>query len=100
MPYAKKTDANQREIVKLFRQLGCRVYVSSGFGDGFPDLVVQHKRPERHRSETLLVEVKDGSLPPSKRCLTAIQEEFHEIFECHIVTCKDDVFKLLNILSD
>lgn len=40
-------------------------------GDGVPDLLVGF------RGQTLLVEVKDGALPPSGRALTQDQWEWH-----------------------
>ena len=99
MSHQKRVDANQSEIVDLFRSLGARVFVASDVGGGFPDLVVQYHFPQRrwHSLETLLVEVKDSAKPPSKRQLTDEQKAFHSIFRCHIVECEDDVFKLLEI---
>lgn len=40
MSYARRTDANQREIVSALRQMGFSVEITSGLGNGFPDLVV------------------------------------------------------------
>ena len=102
MSRAKKVDANQAEIVKTFRSLGARVAITSSAGDGFPDLVVQYRYPYRldnikHSLDTMLVEVKDGSKPPSKRRLTPEQEEFHAEFVCHIVESVQDVYDLLEI---
>jgi len=37
-----KTDANQKGIVGDLRGLGIDVYVSSGIGGGFPDIVVAY----------------------------------------------------------
>ena len=71
MRRAAKSDANQREIVATFRSIGCSVAVTSGLGDGFTDLVVAR------RGKTILVEIKDGSKPPSARKLTPDQITFH-----------------------
>ena len=50
---ARRTDANHREIVKLYRQAGCSVADTSRL-PGFVDLVIgAHGRNH-------LVEVKDG----------------------------------------
>lgn len=97
MVYAAKTDRNQKELVKLFRELGAEVAITSGAGNGFPDLVVQYRYPSRtgHSLDTLLVEVKDSEKPPSQRKLTPRQVIFHSIFECHIVECAADVYDLL-----
>ncbi len=65
-----RTDANQDEIVKALRAIGCSVAITSSLGEGFPDLVVG-----RH-STNYLLEVKDGSNSPSKRLLTADELKF------------------------
>lgn len=71
MRRAAKIDANQGEIVKALRAVGCTVAITSAVGKGFPDLVVA-----RHRRNWLM-EVKDGRLPPSARELTPDQLIFH-----------------------
>ena len=97
MARAKKVDDNQKEIVQTFRDLGARVRVTSSEGNGFPDLVVQYRSPMNRRLQTLLVEVKDGSKPPSRRKLTPEQEKFHAEFICYIVESVKDVYELLEI---
>jgi Holliday junction resolvase len=52
MAYAKRTDANQAEIVKTLRQAGADVYDLSKVGKGIPDLLVTFY------GETILMEVK------------------------------------------
>ena len=68
---AAKVDANQKDIVAALRKCGAKVYVSSSFGQGFPDLVCGYQ------GRFVLLEVKDGSKPPSARKLTKDQEKFH-----------------------
>ena len=68
---AAKIDANQPEIVQALRKAGATVTPAHAAGDGFPDLVVGY------RGENFLLEVKDGSKPPSARKLTAPQEVWH-----------------------
>lgn len=68
---AARTDANQKAIVDALRKIGCKVYVSSSFGQGFPDLIVGCG------GRLCLLEVKDGSKPPSARKLTPDQVKFH-----------------------
>jgi hypothetical protein len=68
---AAKVDSNQADIVAALRAIGCSVAVTSAAGDGFTDLVVGD------HGNNYLMEVKDGSLPPSKRKLTDDQIEFH-----------------------
>ena len=100
MTYKKKTDANHAQIRQLFRDLGCAVYDSSGIPK-FVDLVVQFTSPRSMfiKVETCLVEIKDGSLPPSRRKLTPDQVKFHAQFNCHIVECEQDVFLLLGMTN-
>lgn len=65
MRRAGKVDANQGEIVKALRRVGCSVYVASGVGDGFPDLLV---RPRGGMASLILMEckVKKGKLTPAQ----------------------------------
>jgi Holliday junction resolvase len=79
MRKAASIDGNQPEIVTTLRKIGCSVAITSGLGDGFPDLVVGR------RGRNLLVEVKDGSKIPSKRKLTPDQIEFHAAWRGTIV---------------
>ena len=95
--YGKRVDQNQRDIVKLFEQLGCLVYDASPIGGGFPDLIIQRKRPQDGFVETLLVEVKNGALAPSRRRLNELQKVFHSIWTCHVVECENDVYELLGL---
>jgi len=71
MRRAAKIDANQTAIVKALRQMGCTVQHLHSVGDGCPDLLVGA------HGVTLLVEVKDGTKPPSARRLTPDQEAWH-----------------------
>ena len=52
MAYAKRTDANQTEIVETLRKAGADVYILSMVGRGIPDLMVCFN------GETILMEVK------------------------------------------
>jgi len=71
MRRAAKVDKNQAEIVKALRQAGATVQSLAATGDGVPDLLVGFQR------QTVLIEVKDGSKPPSARELTPDQIEWH-----------------------
>lgn len=66
---ANRIDANQNDIVAALREAGAFVRIVSQ-GDGLPDLLVGY------RGETLLMEVKDGDKPPSKRSLTDAEADF------------------------
>jgi hypothetical protein len=67
---AKKIDANQVDIVKALRQYGCSVTHLHEVGRGCPDLLIGiHGR-------TGLLELKDGTKPPSARTRTLDQKEW------------------------
>ena len=88
-----RTDANQAEIVRAFKALGCLVHDTSALGGGFPDLVVlAYGRP-------WLVEVKDGSKPPSARKFTPDQVAFQQRgWLVSTVTSVDDVIALMTAM--
>ncbi len=71
MPKAKRTDANQQEIIDALRKIGASVEDTSAVGNGFPDLVVGF------RQKNFLLEVKDPAKPPSKRRLNPRQKIWH-----------------------
>jgi len=83
---AAKVDGNQTEIVKALRSVGCSVQSLATVGDGCPDLLVGY------RSANILLEVKDGSLSPSRRELTEDQEQWHSFWRgrVHIVTSVEE----------
>lgn len=72
MRRAAKVDANQASIVSGLRKIGASVEILSAVGNGCPDLLVGY------RGKNLLLEVKDGNKPPSKRELTDDQVDWHE----------------------
>jgi hypothetical protein len=92
----KRTDANQTEIVKAFRRIGALVAVTSPLGSGFPDLVVG-----RPGGGLKLVELKDGSKPPSARRLTDDEKRFHALWGEHVVIVEslEDAIALVQTLS-
>jgi hypothetical protein len=64
---AARVDGPQTAIVKALRSYGCSVTHLHGVGDGCPDLLIGiHGR-------TGLVEIKDGTKPPSARKKTPAQ---------------------------
>ena len=72
---AKRTDNNQKDIVAALRKIGCSVFDTHEVGHGFPDIAVGFCRAGRRR--TVLMEIKDGDQPPSKRKLTTDEKLFH-----------------------
>ncbi len=87
---ARRVDENQSRIVDALRRVGMSVQVTSAVGEGFPDLVVGWKREIRGVSlpTNLLMEVKDGSRPPSERRLTDAQEVWHREWRGQVVVVK------------
>jgi hypothetical protein len=66
-----RIDGNHVAVVEAFRRCGASVFSTASMGDGFPDLVCGF------RGVTHLVEVKDGSLSPSRRRLTDDESLWH-----------------------
>jgi len=83
---AAKVDANQAEIVAALRKVGCEVVSTAAIGNGFPDLIVLGPGMNKWERKIYLVEIKNGSLPPSRRRLTAFQKVLHKIWPVHVVT--------------
>ena len=77
---AARVDANQTEIVAALRGAGATVEHLHAVGSGCPDLLVGH------RAVNHLLEVKDGSKPPSKQKLTPDQIEWHRDWRGKVVT--------------
>lgn len=66
----RRVDDNQVEIVKALRKIGAEVTHLHTLGKGVSDLLVSF------RQRWLVLEVKDGSKPPSKRELTPDEKEW------------------------
>ena len=87
---AARTDSNQTEIVAAFRKAGASVKLVHTV-KGFVDAVVGIN------GRNLLIEIKDGSKPPSARKLTGDEGDFHRKWKgtIDIVESVDDVAKVL-----
>ena len=72
MRKAARIDGNQVEIVAALRRAGCTVTSLSSLGNGVPDILVG-----RHGVNYLL-EIKDGSKPPSRQRLTDMEAQWLE----------------------
>ena len=68
--YHKRVDANQTRVVAALRKAGATVQHLHAVGHGCPDLLVGY------HGHTILMEVKDGNKPPSKRELTDDEKEW------------------------
>lgn len=84
-----KVDANQPEVVKVFRQLGWSVLIISQLKN-CADIIVSKN------GCTTICEIKDGTLPPSKQKLTEGEENFRKNWQGNyaLITCVDDVLEL------
>lgn len=93
MRRAAKVDANQSEIVDALRRVGASVQPLHAVGAGVPDLLVGYGFRNH------LLEVKDGSKPPSARKLTKKQVEWHEVWRGSVltVTSPEDAIEQLGI---
>jgi len=106
----RKVDANQPEIVETLRACGASVQSIHTVGQGCPDILVGAEgltivfgpkmgkadaeylvhtvcsfmlgdRAKVYSGANMLVEIKDGEKPPSKRKLTSDEKEWHEKWE-------------------
>jgi Holliday junction resolvase len=91
MRRAARVDENQKEIVQALRKVGASVLSLAALGKGVPDLLISIG------NKTLMVEIKDGRKPPSKRKLTADQEAFHASWsgEIAVVTSVDEALEII-----
>jgi len=85
---AKKTDANQKEIIEALRQVGVTVFDTSAVGRGFPDLVIGWQ------GVNYLVEVKTEKGKP-----TDFQVNFFTHWRGQVVLVRNvkDIFNFLGI---
>lgn len=89
-----KVDKNQPEIVKALRKLGAAILPTHQLKNAFDILV-------GFRGKLFMVEIKDGTLPPSKKRLTPGEQKCKQDFESvgvkyHIIYSIDDAIKMIN----
>ncbi len=77
MRRAGKIDTVQRDIVHALRQAGCPVFVASGVGNGFPDLVVGGWNRYTDMPEIFLLELKT----PGRERFTEAERRFFETWK-------------------
>lgn len=79
MRRAARIDANQSLIIGALLRCGASVQTLAAVGQGVPDLLVGF------RGRNLLLEVKDGTKPPSARKLTPDQVEWHGAWKGQVI---------------
>ena len=72
MKRAARVDGNQLQIIGALTEAGAVVTSLAAVGKGVPDLLVSY------RGKWSLLEVKDGSRPPSERKLTEPQKRWQD----------------------
>ena len=89
-----RVDGNHAEVVKAFRKFGCSVLNISVLKN-CGDIVVAKNY------KTVIIEVKDGSKPPSKRRLTRGESEFSAGWQGLYFVVKDlsDVLDIVRALE-
>lgn len=88
---ARKADGNQAALRSMWRAIGGSWLTISPEHGGEPDALVGW------RGRDALVEVKDGSKPPSERKLRPNQVEWHRTWQgrpVEVVLCFDDLKEL------
>lgn len=96
-----RVDDNQKSIVAALRKMGASVLHLHTIGAGCPDILVGIKG-KNSRLHNLLVEIKDGSKPPSARKLTPDEEKFHAAWrgQVAIVNSVDEAIAFITQWSD
>ena len=87
---AKRKDRNHNEIAEAFERFGFSTHDVSALPD-FCDLVIY-----RPLNGTILVEIKDGTKPPSRRSLRASQIALAQQFPVVVIYSVEDVIALAN----
>ena len=87
----KRVDANQKQIVKLLREMGATVQHLHVIGRGCPDILCGF------RGENYLFEIKDPDKPPSARKLTEDEEAWHLVWRGQVATVQTfyDIVEIL-----
>ena len=87
-----RKDNNHDEIVDALRRVGASVQSLASVGDGCPDVLVAFRGWH-------VLEIKDGSKPPSARKLTDAEEAWHLVFgekaTVHIVCTVDEALQAI-----
>ncbi len=119
---AKRVDANQKVVVAALRRVGASVTTTHEVSKGFPDIAVgvsgltlvgRFNRKEVLEAlalirgvkviegATLLLEIKDGKQPPSKKKLTPDEVIWHEgwIGSKAVVESETEALKVIGVIK-
>lgn len=90
-----RIDANHAAIVEALRGIGASVVSLADLGHGVPDLLVGF------RAQNLLLEVKNGDQPPSKRKLTTDEQRFFDSWRglIYVVYSPADAVSVVNLMT-
>lgn len=94
MRRAARRDAGEQDIIKAMR--ACGAYVKVINDEGTFDLLCYYN------GHTLLLEIKDGTKPPSARRLTDAEQRFHDEWpgsNLHIINSVQEALDLLKACS-
>lgn len=94
MRRAARRDDNEKDIIKALR--ACGAYVKAINDEGAFDLLCHYN------GHTLLLEIKDGTKPPSARRLTDAEQKFHDEWpgdNLYIINSVQEALDLLKACS-
>lgn len=101
MRRAARVDDNQAEIVGALRDVGYSVQSLAALGKGVPDLLVGGIDRRTGQEANWIMEVKDGSKPPSDRRLTPDEAAWHERWAgpVAVVETVEDALRLVGVVE-
>ena len=97
MRRAGRIDANQGVIVAALRSVGCSVAITSGAGNGLPDLLVGRM------GETYLLELKNPNVDNTHKKLTPAEQYFVEHWRGRpvaVVESVEDALRAIGVRGD
>ena len=92
MRTAARVDANQKKIVDALRRCGASVLITSQLKNCFDCLV-------GYNGKNYIVEIKDGSKPPSKRKLTKGEQKFADNWRGGTYNIIESIEDAINMLQ-
>ena len=92
MRRAARIDSNQNEIVDALRRCGASVLITSQLKNCF-DILVGYK------GVNYIIEIKDGSKPPSQRKLTTGEKRFRDEWKGGKYYVVESVEEAINLIT-